>query len=83
MVSKAADNFIEILGTLIVFAVPLLFILIAVGPFIYLWRKRGFNIRNVVLTLFGVVALETLYVYSLSQGIKWLAGKAFCDIYGC
>lgn len=81
--ASAADDFIEVAGTLIVFAIPVLFLLIAVGPFIYLWKKKKLTPTNIVLTLIAVIAAETLYIYGIRQGIIWLAGEAFCGIYGC
>jgi len=78
-----SDDFIEVGATLTVFAIPAIFILIAVGPFIYLWRKKKFNLRNFALTLIAIVAIEALYLYGLYWGFALLQGLAACDLYGC
>ena len=81
--SQATDSFIEAGAMITVLAVPLIFLLIAIGPFVYLWRKKKLTLVNILVTLSIVIVVETLYVYAIRQAIYWLAGQAFCGIYGC
>lgn len=77
---------VDIFGVLIFWVgIPGIFIISAIAPFIVVKKlfKRRFTAPNVLASLVASVALLAFDLYALNLGIKWLAGAAFCGIYGC
>lgn len=81
-----STTFIDIAaGVTFYFGVPVTFFFSAIGPFLFIRKvmKKPFGVVNVLVATAIAAGLIALDVYLIYQGILWLAGAAFCDIYGC
>lgn len=81
-----STTFIDIAaGVTFYFGVPVLFFWSAIAPFLFIRKvmKQPFTVTNVIVAIVITGGLIALDIYLIYQGILWLAGAAFCDIYGC
>lgn len=77
---------IDTIGHLVFWiGIPTLFVFSAIAPFLFVKKvlKQRFTAVNILIAIICAVILLALDLYLLQQAIIWLAGEAFCGIYGC